>query len=158
MKRLLISDLNDPNWHFTQSLLMDHVQSRIHLIATNLPFEAILRQSVSFAWSLMSAQLVQLVVWGCSIGRVDSHGGCLLMGQSDCERIVTWPCSVPENHNAFPTHASPALSLVLLIILNKFNKIFQIMMNAKTVRKCIRQKWLILECSDIFLTTFLPCK
>ena len=49
MKRSLISDLNDPNWQFTQSLLMDHVQSRIHLIATNLPFEAILSQSVSFA-------------------------------------------------------------------------------------------------------------
>lgn len=67
------------------------------------------------------------------MGRVDSHGGSLLMDESDCERIVRWPCSVPENHSALPTPAPPAPSLVLLIVLNKFNKTFQIMMNTKTL-------------------------
>lgn len=159
MKRSLISDLNDLHWQFTQSLLMDHVQSRIHLFTMNLPFEAILNQSVSFAWSLISAQLVQLVVWGCSMGRVDSHGGTYfgpvwLWENSQMALLSSWESQC----SPYPCPPPPALSLILLIILNKLNKTIQIMMNTKTVRKCIRQKWLILECSDVFLTTFLPCK
>ena len=42
MKQSLISDLYDLNWQFTQSLLIDRVQSRIHLFTMNLPFEAVL--------------------------------------------------------------------------------------------------------------------